>query len=103
MKKLFNFSSGHKLSKKGGINPDRDWLILLVTFTLLALVTGVWLAVDYSYLWQVGDVEVIKTEIAKKTTINQTDLGQAISILDRRVDRFDSLYKTAPKVVDPSL
>lgn len=103
MKKLFDFSFGHKLARKEAINPDRDWFILLSVFGLVFLVTSVWLIVDYSYLWRVGDAEIIKTEIAKKTTINEKDLGQAVSILNQRASKFDSLYKLPPKVVDPSL
>lgn len=92
-----------KLDKQESINPDRDWFILLTVFLLIAAVVCGWLAVDYFNLWRAGDAESIQIEIAKKTTINQKDLDESVSILDRRADRFDLLYKTAPKVVDPSL
>lgn len=103
-KEIKNFFGGkRRVSEATGINPSRDWKIILV----LTIITVVAVAGFSSYLyWRISGGGFFATPIKNDLpieTIDRNELKKVIQYYKSKESQFKILKSEKPVSVDPSL
>ena len=85
------------------VTPYKDWFIIVV---MMIIVGMVFVSVAMYLFTVVGSDENIKSERAGVSTLESVDkerLEEALRLFSQRESVFQELFKTPPRVIDPSL
>ena len=86
-----------------GVTPYKDWFIIVV---MMIIVGMIFVSVAMYLFAVVGGDESVKSERAGVSTLESVDkerLEEALRLFSQRESVFQELFKTQPRVIDPSL
>lgn len=86
-----------------GIEPFRDWGLLLSLFFALLLIVG---GIHFYMFLQISHDEIFQAsgeQAGVTKQLNEKGLSEVLIIYNGKKETFDTLKTNPPKVVDPSL